>query len=194
MDCSWSGLIFHNLLDKKLHSCQRVWWLKEGDFKSLCGFVMSRLRDSDGKIIFTRTLKSFNVQPPFWKKGSSSVWWRTRGIYCCYITLRARRVTELSHQIIAFSLARHLSNYSAVNLITSSPSFPAKSITRVKKKIYCGKKNIFSLRLVQFWELSKHHSCPLITKCTRVHTISYTYYKTGMVCLFFVSWGVLFRQ
>ena len=136
-------LIFHNLLDKKLHSCQRVWWFKEGDFKSLCGFVMSRLRDSDGKIIFTRTLKSFNVQPPFWKKGSSSVWWRTRGIYCCYITLRARRVTELSHQIIAFSLARYLSNYSAVNLITSSPSFSAKSITRVKKNIYCGKKKYF---------------------------------------------------
>ena len=73
MDCSWSGLIFHNSLDciaayKKLHSCQRVWWLKDGDFKSLCGLVTSRLRGSDSKIIFTRTLKSFNVQTPFWKK------------------------------------------------------------------------------------------------------------------------------
>ena len=29
--------------------------------------------------------------------------------------------------------------------------------------------------LVQFWELSKQHSCPDITKCSRVHTISCTY-------------------
>ena len=36
--------------------------------------------------------------------------------------------------------------------------------------------NCTRLRLVQFWELSKHHSCPYITKCTRVHTIFYTYY------------------
>ena len=164
MDCSWSGLIFHNLLDKKLHSCQRVWWLKEGDFKSLCGFVMSRLRDSDGKIIFTRTLKSFNVQPPFWKKGSSSVWWRTRGIYCCYITLRARRVTELSHQIIAFSLARYLSNYSAVNLITSSPSFSAKSITRVKKNIYYGKKKIFARRAELLEARNALHLAPRVSR------------------------------
>ena len=68
MDCSWSRLIFHNSLDKKLHSCQRVWWLKEGDFKSLCGLVTSRLRGSDSKIIFTWTLKSFNVQPPFFRR------------------------------------------------------------------------------------------------------------------------------
>ena len=31
------------------------------------------------------------------------------------------------------------------------------------------------LRLVQFWELEKHHSCPYITKCTRLHTIFYWY-------------------
>ena len=54
------------VLQKQLQ--QRVWWLKEGDFKYLCGLVTSRLRGSDSKIIFTRTLKSFNVQTPFWKK------------------------------------------------------------------------------------------------------------------------------
>ena len=36
--------------------------------------------------------------------------------------------------------------------------------------------NCTRLRLVQFWELEKHHTCPYITKCTRVHTISYTYF------------------
>ena len=35
--------------------------------------------------------------------------------------------------------------------------------------------NCTRLRLVQFWELSKHYSRPKITKCTRVHTISCTY-------------------
>ena len=30
------------------------------------------------------------------------------------------------------------------------------------------------MRLVQFWELKKHHSCPYTTKCTRFHTIFFT--------------------
>ena len=132
MDCSWSGLIFHNSLDciaayKKLHSCQ-------------CSNAIL-------------------------KKGSSSVWWRTRGIYCCYITLRARRVIELSHQIIAFSLARYLSNYSAVNLITSSPSFSAKSITRVKKKKHTAKKiYIFARRAELLGARNALHLAPRVSR------------------------------
>ena len=165
----------------------------------------------------------------FEKKGSSSVWWCTRGIYCCYITLRAHRVTEFSHQIIAFSFACYLSNYSTVNLITSGPSFSAKSVTRINRKSAKKQMNVCASRrtprstqryaqssawratidllffteffdsrdeLLQNWWTARSLLEIIKNNFILLNDVDiFNEIITRLVwCVFFVSWGVSFRE